>query len=441
MELTMLQLLSLFFIYSFAGWLVETAAASIFKRSFINKGYLSLPLCPVYGLEAAAFSIFLPELRDRPFFLFLGGMILCAFFTLTTGRILERLLHRRWWSYRKFQFEGYLSLPVMVLCGLWAVFCIRWGNPLFLGLLSLAPDNVLRLCLMVLGALLALDFSGSSLTLWQLRQKLKRMAKAQPAPSGSLLTRRIERRLAHAYPSLRPEDGSFVLPQARIKGTFAQGCCFYKLAWLFFLGSLLGDLTETVFCYLTAGVLMSRSSLVYGPFSIVWGLGCVMLTAFLYRYKDRSDRFIFFAGTVLGGAYEYMCSVFSELVFGAVFWDYSHIPFNLGGRINLLYCFFWGIAAVVWLKGLYPRLSALIEHIPYSIGISSTWLLVLFMVFNMGISSLALARYTNRQTAAAPPQGAVERFLDEHFPDERMERIYPNAKVVQQAERPAPRAY
>lgn len=55
---------------------------------------------------------------------------------------------------------------------------------------------------------------------------------------------------------------------------------------------------------------------------------------------------------------------FTELVFGTVFWDYSDIPFNLGGRINLLYCFFWGIAAVIWLKILYPRLSALIEKIP-----------------------------------------------------------------------------
>lgn len=59
----------------------------------------------------------------------------------------------------------------------------------------------------------------------------------------------------------------------------------------------------------------------------------------LYKYKDKGDRFLFLTGTLLGGAYEYFCSVFTELVFGKVFWDYSKIPFNLGGRINLLYCF------------------------------------------------------------------------------------------------------
>ena len=191
MELTFTQLLSLFFIYSLAGWLLETAAAAIFKRQLINKGYLSLPLCPIYGVEAAAFTLFLSELKGRPLFLFLGGAILSAFFTLITGHILERLLHRKWWDYRKFQFEGYLSLPVLALCGLGAVFCIRWGNPLFLELLELIPNGILRIFLIVLCVLLALDFSGSSFTLWQLRRKLQKLSLRTDSVSGSYRGRKL----------------------------------------------------------------------------------------------------------------------------------------------------------------------------------------------------------------------------------------------------------
>ena len=112
------------------------------------------------------------------------------------------------------------------------------------------------------------------------------------------------------------------------------------------------------------GVWMSRSSLVWGPFSIVWGFAFAGVTLLLYRYKDRSDSFLFLTATFLGGAYEYLCSVLSEIVFGKVFWDYSKMPFNLNGRINLLYCFFWGIATVVWFKRIYPFLSNLIEKLP-----------------------------------------------------------------------------
>ena len=158
----------------------------------------------------------------------------------------------------------------------------------------------------------------------------------------------------------------------------------------------------------------------------------MLLTAVLYRQKDKSDGNIFIAGTLLGGAYEFLCSVFTELVFGTVFWDYSGFAFNLGGRINLLYCFFWGIAAVVWLKLIYPRLSALIEKIPVKVGPVLCNIMIVFMIFNMLISAAALSRYTARHTDADAfsNPNAITEFLDTHFTDQRMERIYPNAKIV-----------
>ena len=127
-----------------------------------------------------------------------------------------------------------------------------------------------------------------------------------------------------------------------------------------------------------------------------------------------------------GGAYEYLCSVLSELVFGKVFWDYSDIPFNLGGRINLLYCFFWGIAAVVWFKILYPRFSDWIEKIPMKPGKIITWVLIVFMVCNMLLSVAALIRYDERGKGATS-ENTLEEWIDEHYDDARMQRIYPNA--------------
>ena len=175
---------------------------------------------------------------------------------------------------------------------------------------------------------------------------------------------------------------------------------------------------------------MSRSSVVWGPFSIVWGLAIALVTAMLYKYRNRSEGFLFLAGTFLGGAYEYFCSVFTEMVFGTVFWDYSEIPFNLGGRINLLYCFFWGIAAVVWFKCCYPFISRMIEKLPVILGKVSTWALILFMCCNITVSCMALARYGERQEGMAAASD-WQTWTDAHFPDERVERIYPNAIRVE----------
>lgn len=174
---------------------------------------------------------------------------------------------------------------------------------------------------------------------------------------------------------------------------------------------------------------MSRSSLVFGQFSIVWGIACALLTWILYRYREKSNWSIFLFGTVLGGAYEYICSVFTEIAFGTVFWDYSKIPFNLGGRINLLYCFFWGFAAVVWMKVVYPFLSKQIERLPKKMGRVLCSILLLFLAADMAVSFAALARYGERQNGKKGT-GVVAEMLDEYFSDEFIEKRYENLKLA-----------
>ena len=434
MEYTVYQLLWLFLIYSFLGWLGETALAALRKRRLLNRGFLSTPFSPVYGLGGVLFSIFLPELRSAPLFLFLGGVILGTGLELLTGVVLEKLTGEKWWDYsdRKYHFNSYICPHYALIWGLCALGCLFVGNRFFLFLVGLIPRGAGRVILLVVCAVQILDVLASFAALLQFQtsqrepSELSRLLRALTLRLDNAVTRYVQRRVFRAYPTLegRPR------PRRERATVFAQGCGFYKLVWLFFLAALIGDLVETLFCRATAGVWMSRSSLVWGPFSIVWGFGAVLLTVLLYRYRDRRDGYLFLMGTLAGGAYEYMCSVASEIAFGSVFWDYSHLPFNLGGRINLLYCFFWGIATVVWIKYCYPLLSRWIERLPLRLGRVLTWLIVLFMVVNMALSALALGRFAQRQSDPAPAQDALGQFLDERFPDGRMERIYPNIQFV-----------
>lgn len=443
MEYTAYELLWLFLTYSFLGWCLEVSLAAIKRRHLVNKGFFNAPFCTIYGTAAVAFALFLPELRESLFFLFLGGMLIASFLEYWSGRIMERIFHRKWWDYseQRLNLDGYVCLRYSVFWGISAVLMMKFTNPLLLKLLTLIPPLPGRIILWAVSGLLAADAIGTSAAILQLHHGIDRITQISEdwqklsESIGNALTRRIHRRMMRAYPNielrhlLEERERARERAQEKLPDTFAAGCGFYKLVSLFFIGAFLGDIVETIFCYVTSGVLMSRSSVVYGPFSIVWGLGCVMLTAILYQYRESNDRHIFLAGTVLGGAYEYICSVFTELVFGTVFWDYSAIPFNLGGRINLLYCFFWGIVAVVWLKVIYPVLSGWIERLPARAGMAGCNLLIVFMVFNMAVSGLALARYTVRQNHPET-ENDLESLLDDHFPDSRIERVYPNLKIV-----------
>ena len=420
------QLLWLYMIYSFIGWCGEVVVAAVKRHRFVNRGAVSGPFCPIYGLGAAVVAVFFPELKGNPLFLFLGGMVVNTFVEYVTGRIMEMSLHKKWWDYsdQKFNLGGYVCLKTSVLWGICTVLMIYVLNPVFTGLVGLIPKLWGEIILWVLFGLLIVDFIGTVIAVWGLKKKNGRIDQIREGLGRTskllenTMTRRLQARMIKAYPNLEKEEKEDV---------FASGCGFYKLACLFFIGAFLGDITETVSCRFSMGRWMSRSSVVFGPFSIVWGLGCAMLTWILYRYREQSDRRLFLCGTILGGAYEYICSVFTEIVFGTVFWDYSKIPFNLGGRINLLYCFFWGFAAIIWMKGIYPFLSRWIEKIPVRIGKPLCMIMVFFMSVNIALSGLALDRYSKRHDGL-PAKNAVGELMDDWFPDPYMEKVYPNIK-------------
>ena len=425
------ELIWLFLIYSFLGWMLETILAATEQRRFVNRGLINGPLCTIYGVPIVILTIFGQELPL--FWLFLGAMIVATVTEWISGHMIERFYHERWWDYSnvKWNLDGYICLPASLVWGVLGTVSMRWGNGLLIRLYGFLPEGIGHLLVWILAGMLVLDVTATIFALSGIGRSTQKWEAVDSwftsisLRIGQWLYGHVDRRIHRAYPKTVQVEK----PQ-RDKTVFAAGCCMQKLVWLFFVGCLLGDITETIFCRITAGVWMSRSSLVWGPFSIVWGFAIAAVTDLLYKYKDRSDRFLFLMGTALGGAYEYLCSVLSEMVFGTVFWDYSEIPFNLGGRINLLYCFFWGFAAVAWFKIFYPVISGWIEKLPIGAGRILTWVIVVFMCCNMAVSTMALIR-SNERSQGIPATQSWQQTMDERFPDERMEKIYPNAIKVE----------
>ena len=342
----------LYLVYSFLGWVGETVVATVRGKRFANRGMAAGPFCFVYGTTAILMAVGFADMRTKPVVLFVACMLTATVVEWLTAKLLERLHNRKWWDYsdKKFNLNGYVCLQYSVLWGALGMVTVLWGNGLLLRLCALVPDWLLHPLVWAALGIAALDQLGSAVlvgryaaqhpVLEQLNQKLE-------ARSDTLRRRiavYVEKRIQRAYPEAARQQ-----PTAVQKGK-ADFLSAADLLWLFVIGAFLGDLVETVFCRLTAGVWMSRSSLVWGPFSVVWGLALAMATVLLRQNQDKSDRYLFAFGTVLGGVYEYVCSAVTELLFGTVFWDYSKFKFNLGGRINLLYCFFWGIAAVMWMR-------------------------------------------------------------------------------------------
>lgn len=217
---------------------------------------------------------------------------------------------------------------------------------------------------------------------------------------------------------------------------FGCGLCFTKLFWLFMIGNVAGFLMETFWAFFIQRRVELRVGLVWGPFIPVYGFGAVIMTLLLYRFYKKRDLVTFAAAAVVGAAFEYFCSLFQELAFGTVSWEYSGTTANIGGRTNLMYALIWGVLGLLWVKDFYPRISKLIEKIPKKIGSPLTVILCVFMIADMFVSGTAVIRRGQRMKGI-PANGGYEMWLDKHFDDKYLDFVYPNMIYVDEKDKTA----
>lgn len=430
MTYTLLELAAYFIIYSFLGWVLEVCLVAIKERRFRNRGFVNVPFCMMYGVIMDLLIIIWPTLTNYPAFKFIAVFVIFVVVQSIAETITRSVCNRMILKFEDITpYNGkWMNLVVALLftIAIWAM--IEVVHPFIYLFLHILPQIVLEIICGVLGLVLIIDFLLTLYSMYRNRgnrrvSEYQQLQQEHQSNMNGRIYDRIWERLEKAYPNIESE------PDAEGKYVFAKGICLDKLIWVFLVSSLLGDVIETLYCYVVGGEWMSRSSVLYGPFSIVWGLGAVVLTMVLSKFAEKSDRYIFLIGALIGGVYEYACSLFTELVLGTVFWDYSWMPFNIGGRTNLLYMGFWGILSVFWIKLCYPKMSDLIEKLPALQGKVITWVLVAFMICNALISAAAMIRYTERKDGV-PAENVVEEYIDANYQDALIEKVWPNMVIT-----------
>jgi len=414
-------------LYSFAGWAVEMCYTAVRSRHFINYGFLNLPFVLPHGIAAVFLLAVLPTMPQNLLLQYIAAVMVCGLvwhlseqFVINVGRH-SGFEHRHRMLFDSRNGLLFTLLNAAVYLTVYLVF-----QPLLHTVVMILPDLLVHITVIVWLVLIAADFITVLYTVRTSRMpEHGELARENTLRIADKMSNAIWRRLQKTYPGIETMGDA-----KKANYVFGDGICFDKLVWVLLISSFLGALIEMCFCYLKGAGWMNRSSLLYGQFSIVWGFGAVVLTVVLQRLYNKPIWMIFLAGFVIGGTYEYTCSVLSELVFGTVFWDYSDMPLNIGGRTNVQYCFYWGILAVVWLKVLYPAMEYIIEKIPPLSGKIVTWALVFVMLCNGVLTAGAMIRYTERQTQPEP-QTVIAEFFDQNYDDAWMEDRWPNMRIVE----------
>lgn len=153
------QWLAFFYIYCFFGWIFESVYVSLKKRHFVNRGFLRIPMLPLYGSGAVMMLWVSLPVRNNLLLVYISGVIAATALEYVTGFVMERLFKVRYWDYsnQKFQLHGYICLTSSIAWGFLTILMTEViHEPISAAVLSL-NSNVLFFCVIITSAVFAAD--------------------------------------------------------------------------------------------------------------------------------------------------------------------------------------------------------------------------------------------------------------------------------------------
>ena len=153
-----------FFFYSAAGWFVECIYRSIGERRLINTGFLTGPLCPIYGTAALFMTVLLyNNFSDRPLLIFLLGMVVCDAVEFVTSWLMEKLFHARWWdyTYEFLNIQGRICIKHTLYWGVISIAFVMVLHPSVDALLHRIPAQYYGVVVAVIMAVFLLDVANA----------------------------------------------------------------------------------------------------------------------------------------------------------------------------------------------------------------------------------------------------------------------------------------
>ena len=158
------QMVIIFALISFGGWVYETIYCSVVEGEFTKRGFLFGPTCPIYGIGAIAEWLVLGQISN-PIIVFIIGAVLATVIEYSTGLFLERRFKKKWWDYSMFKFNlhGRICPQASAVFGAFSVTSVFVLVPTMLNILMIFSRHTISVLAFIVVTLYFLDTVASLL--------------------------------------------------------------------------------------------------------------------------------------------------------------------------------------------------------------------------------------------------------------------------------------
>lgn len=175
------QWLLFFFVYCFFGWCIESTIVSVNKKHFVNRGFLRLPMLPLYGTGAVLILWITLPYQDFPWMVYINGLIGATILEYVTGWAMESLFKMKYWDYssQKLQLHGRICVSSSLFWGVLSVALTEFIHPpIEHWVLNLNPAFVMA-CTLIISCIMLADTIVSTRAALDLAKVLKRLSAAR----------------------------------------------------------------------------------------------------------------------------------------------------------------------------------------------------------------------------------------------------------------------
>ena len=178
---TIIQWMFFFYVYSFAGWCIESTYVSIQSRKLTNRGFMRGPFLPLYGSGATMMLVVSMPFQDNIVLTYLAGCVGATVLEYVTGVVMEALFHIRYWDYSdiKFNFQGHVCLGTSLAWGGLTILMTEFVHVPVEAFMLAIPQRPLIIGTQVVTVFIFVDFALSFKAAIDLRDVLKKMEHAK----------------------------------------------------------------------------------------------------------------------------------------------------------------------------------------------------------------------------------------------------------------------
>ena len=165
---------------------------------------------------------------------------------------------------------------------------------------------------------------------------------------------------------------------------------YYSILYFFVYG-FLGWCTEVIFAAFKQHRFVNRGFL-NGPICPIYGVGVTLVIACLEAFQSNL-LLLYISSVILVTVLEGVTGWAMDKLFNNKWWDYSKLPFNIGGYVCLLFSLIWGVACVFIVYFVHPLIHQVLSLIPHTAGIALIAILGIALLSDIIVTTSAIVKF------------------------------------------------